>query len=648
MKRPFLLLMILWASASYAINHDSLLAIWNKRSLHDTIRLNAIDKLVWSYVSSSPETAFILAEQELGLAIKLKKQSQQLNAMYVKGVVWMTQTEYIKAIKCLKEILRINGEQPNDYSAKSYRLLGEIYYNHGEIPQAMDYYNKAIKLYEINENKTGLAGIYILIGNLYLSQKEFDKANGYYSKCIKISEEIKDNVLKSVYINICYGCIGRINLDTGNYFKALEYLIKDKEILEKGENKLNLGICYNDLGNVYTKLGEYEKAMGSLNQSLKISEQIRNKNGVAAASKNMGLLFKAQKQYDKAIIWCEKGFRISNEIKQLDTKRESCKCLSESYKGLGNYLKALDYYEYYSNLGDSLKKEENAKKLQQMEFQQKNQADSMRQEKMKLKVEIAHREQMNKQRIQKVILVSAITVALVMIFGIWRRLRYTRKAKTAIEKEKERSENLLLNILPYEVAEELKSTGTAKAKTYSMVSVMFADFKDFTRISEKVSAELLVDEIHHCFSAFDTILEKYKVEKIKTIGDSYMCASGLPVLNYTHATDLVSAAIEILTFIQERKKEKEAKREIPFELRIGIHTGPVVAGIVGVKKFAYDLWGDTVNIAARMEQNSEAGKINISGSTYELVKDKFNCLYRGKIEAKNKGEVEMYFVESRV
>jgi class 3 adenylate cyclase/Tfp pilus assembly protein PilF len=643
MKRFVLLLLILCASASHAINRDSLMVIWNNKSLHDTIRLNAIDKLAWSYISLNPDTAFVLAEQELELAANLGKETQQLRAMYVKAAVWKNHSKYIKAINCLTEILKINGEQLySNLQGLSYRLLGDIYHELGEIPKAMDYYMKAIKIFEIRKDKYGVASIYILIGNLYLSQDDFAKASEYYSECIKMSEEINDRKLK----NICYANIGQINLDTGNYFKALEYFKKDKEILEKGEDKRNLGICYNNLGNVYTKLGEFENAMESFNHSLKIREQIKDKRGIANLSKNIGLLFKEQKQFNKAIIWCEKGLKTSSEIGQLATKRESCKCLYESYKGLGNFVKALKYYERYMELGDSLKKEETAKKLQQMEFLQKIQADSLRQEKMKLKVEIAHEEQMNKQRIQKVILVSAVTVALVMIFGILRRLRYTRKAKTAIEKEKERSENLLLNILPYEVAEELKSTGTAKAKTYSMVSVMFADFKDFTRISEKVSAELLVDEIHHCFSAFDTILEKYKVEKIKTIGDSYMCASGLPVLNYTHATDLVSAAIEILTFIQERKKEKEAKREIPFELRIGIHTGPVVAGIVGVKKFAYDLWGDTVNIAARMEQNSEAGKINISGSTYELVKDKFNCLYRGKIEAKNKGEIEMYFVES--
>lgn len=215
-----------------------------------------------------------------------------------------------------------------------------------------------------------------------------------------------------------------------------------------------------------------------------------------------------------------------------------------------------------------------------------------------------------------------------------------------VEKQKEEVEKLLLNILPSEVAEELKTTGAAKAKTFSMVTVMFTDFKDFTSVSEKVSAELLVDEIHTCFSAFDRILQNYKIEKIKTIGDAYLCVSGLPASNYTHATDMIKAAFEIRDYMIERKKEKETKGEIPFQIRIGIHTGPVVAGIVGVKKFAYDIWGDTVNLASRMESSSEAGKVNISGTTYELVKDKFNCIHRGKIQAKNKGEIDMYFVES--
>ena len=252
---------------------------------------------------------------------------------------------------------------------------------------------------------------------------------------------------------------------------------------------------------------------------------------------------------------------------------------------------------------------------------------------------------MLRQRVYSYAALAGIGLTALLLFFVYRNSKNQKKSTAIIIKEKQRSEELLLNILPSEMVEELKANGTTKAKAFTMVTVMFTDFKDFTTVSEKVSAELLVAEIHHCFSTFDRIIQKYKIEKIKTIGDSYMCASGLPVSNYTHAKDMVNAAFEIRNFMLERKKEKEANDEIPFELRIGIHTGPVVAGIVGIKKFAYDIWGDTVNLAARMEQNCNAGKINISGSTYELVKEKFKCEHRGKIQAKNKGEIDMYFVE---
>jgi adenylate cyclase len=219
-----------------------------------------------------------------------------------------------------------------------------------------------------------------------------------------------------------------------------------------------------------------------------------------------------------------------------------------------------------------------------------------------------------------------------------------KKQKEEIEREKERSEKLLLNILPAEVAEELKLKGSANAKHFDAVTVMFTDFKHFTKISETLSPTELVAEIHTCFEAFDNITTRHNLEKIKTIGDSYMCAGGLPVPNDTNAIDMVSAALEIQEFMKQHLAQRRSENRESFEIRIGIHTGPVVAGIVGVKKFAYDIWGDTVNIASRMESGGEEGKVNISRSTYELVRDKFKCEYRGKIEAKNKGTIDMYFV----
>lgn len=223
--------------------------------------------------------------------------------------------------------------------------------------------------------------------------------------------------------------------------------------------------------------------------------------------------------------------------------------------------------------------------------------------------------------------------------------KIVEEQKTAAEKEKKRSDDLLLNILPEEVAEELKEKGKAEAKHFENVTVLFTDFVNFTKVSETLSPQELVNELHACFKAFDHIMDRYGIEKIKTIGDAYLAVCGLPIPDAIHAQKVGQAAIDICIFMKERRQQLGNKT---FEIRVGINSGNVVAGIVGVKKFAYDVWGDTVNTAARMEQNSETGKINISSTTYELVKNTFNCIHRGKIQAKGKGEIDMYFLESRI
>ena len=213
--------------------------------------------------------------------------------------------------------------------------------------------------------------------------------------------------------------------------------------------------------------------------------------------------------------------------------------------------------------------------------------------------------------------------------------------------EKKKSDDLLLNILPAETALELKKYGKAKPRRYDAVSVIFTDFKNFTKNSEKMTPEELVIQVDSYFTKFDEITHKHNIEKIKTIGDAYLCVSGLPLIDDNHAVNAVLAAIEMRDYVQSVAAEKESDDPSAFEIRIGIHSGPVVSGVVGFKKFAFDIWGDTVNTASRLETHSEASKINISGSTHKLVKDYFNCEYRGPLSVKNKGEIDMYFINKK-
>jgi len=217
-------------------------------------------------------------------------------------------------------------------------------------------------------------------------------------------------------------------------------------------------------------------------------------------------------------------------------------------------------------------------------------------------------------------------------------------AQKEMEQEKRKSDQLLLNILPGEIAKELREKGAISPVQYQSVSVMFTDFKGFTKIAETMTPTELIDELDICFSYFDSLMDRFNLEKLKTIGDSYMCAGGIPIENKTHPVDTILAALEIQAVMFEAKKLRQSLN-LPFwELRLGIHTGPLIAGVIGEKKFAYDVWGDTVNIASRMESSGTPEMVNISKATYDLVKDFFHCEYRGEIQAKNKGFVEMYYV----
>lgn len=218
--------------------------------------------------------------------------------------------------------------------------------------------------------------------------------------------------------------------------------------------------------------------------------------------------------------------------------------------------------------------------------------------------------------------------------------RLVKERTKELEAEKNKSDELLLNILPAEIVRELKAKGVTDPRAYKSISILFTDFVGFTSLSSKLSPTILVKELNEIFKIFDKIIDKYGLEKLKTIGDSYMIGGGLPKESEDHAFRIILTALEMQNYIKERNESAIIK----WQMRAGVNSGEVVAGIVGTRKFTYDVWGDTVNIASRMESNCEPGRINISQSTYELVKDYFDCEYRGKISAKGKGEMDMYFI----
>ena len=262
--------------------------------------------------------------------------------------------------------------------------------------------------------------------------------------------------------------------------------------------------------------------------------------------------------------------------------------------------------------------------------------------------------ELGKQQSENMRNVLALVAAFVLVLAALFYVRFRAKRRTAdeltqknalIESEQKRSDNLLLNILPPAIAQELKTRNKVAAQKYEQATVMFVDFTGFTKVAEKLSPEMLVEELDYCFSNFDNIISKYRIEKIKTIGDAYLCASGLSDMNAS-PSDIVRAALEIQDFLLGLKAERMDRGMPYFEARVGIHMGPVVAGVVGAKKFAYDIWGDTVNTAARFEEACEPGRVNVSENIHEFARYEFEWHYRGKIPAKNKGLVDMYYVTS--
>ncbi len=629
-------------------NLDSLYTLWQDQTQKDSIRTDAFKNYIWDgFLFDKPDSAFTLAEELLTFSKTKHYANAKAEAYNIQGVSFWLKANYFQAVNYFERSLKIREDIGDKKGiAASLYNIGNIYLRQGNYPQALDYHQRSLKIEKGIGNKKGIAGSLNSIGIMYSDLDNYTQALDYFDRSLKIQEEIGD---KSAIAN-SLGNIGLIYKNQNNYQKALDYFGRSLKIREDIGDKQGIANSLGNIGNISFKQGAYSQAMDYYERSLKIKEEIEDKYGITYSLNDIGYNYNAQGIYNRAIIECQKALTLSKETGAIDQQKYACTCLYEAYKELGESNKALAYHEQILVLNDSLKSEETSKILQQMEFKKEVLADSLLQVEKDLKVEIAHQSEVQEKNKNKNLAQGAGIFFLILAGGFYSRWRYVKKSKAVIEKEMDRSENLLLNILPSEIAEELKAKGSAVARNFEMASILFTDFKEFTQASEKLSAKELVEEINVCFKAFDHICETYGIEKIKTIGDAYMAAGGLPVPSNDSIKNTVLAALEMQYFISNRIIEKDELNEISFKMRLGIHTGPVVAGIVGVKKFQYDIWGDTVNIASRMETSGEIGKVNISEGTYTLLKDdpEFNFKSRGKIDAKGKGEMEMYFVERKL
>ena len=627
----------------------------------DTNKVRLLNSLSESYMNVDPEQGVKYGMSGLQLASKLGWKKGIASAYNCAASNYYQQSNYDKTLEYYFKALKINEEEGFKlYTAAVTCNIGNVYHDLGDYPKALAYLLKALALDEAGGYKQYTAQVTYNIGGIYYEQNDYAKALEYNFKALKLSEKLEDN--DGIADASC--CIASIYDYQKEYAKALEYGVKALRLYEQVENKGGIAYAANNIGSIYNHQHNYTEGLAYEFKALKINEALGAEHQIAI---NLGYIGEAyiniatdtikrptkvhttepvhmlympdsliprgkNALLHKAAEYLLRSIKIDSTIGTLDNLQYTYLNLSHVYALLGDYKGSLAAYTLHSLYKDSVYNEAKKTEIMRLGMVRKMGLDSMKNADEKRVIEL-------KFHHQRTYTYMGIAGILLLAFFSFFIVKERRKS----EEERKKSENLLLNILPGEVANELKTTGSTKAKHYDNVTVLFTDFVNFTNAGERMSPQGLIDELHTCFKAFDEITARYNIEKIKTIGDAYLAVCGLPAADPKHAEHIVAAAKEINIFMQERLAKLGNKT---FDIRLGINSGSVVAGIVGARKFAYDIWGDTVNTAARMEQNSEAGKINISETTYELVKDKFKCEYRGEIEAKGKGMMKMYYVTS--
>ena len=570
---------------------DSLIAIYNSGS-YEMDELDLLSDIASN--ATDAEISLQYAEAIIGKAARDSSFHHLYTGYLLKGNALQLAGKNVLALEAYfqsqKYAIRTGNKQ---YLGSSLISIAGTYANIDNFKNAERYYREGIDLLRKLNDSIGIATALTNLGELFISQNKLDTA----LICTQEASAIFNMLNHTVGRANSMGNTGMIYAKQGNDDIAEVYLRLATEILEEFGDFYPVCVYLTYMSDIYLRKNDWPKAVAYARNSLDLAEAHNLKEQIMDAHLKLSELYE----------------------------------LKEDYKESNNHLK--NYYSFRDSILNIETVEKMADLRTDFELAQKQ-----------IEVDLLNEKQ-NKQRIIVTSTITALVLLSLLALGLLHRNRYIEKTSHIIKGERDRSDHLLCNILPEKTAQELKEAGKVRAKHFESVTVMFTDFKAFTANSGQLSPEELVESIDFYFSKFDEIVEKHGLEKIKTIGDAYMCAGGLPFPTSDHAHKMVEAAIEIVEFVDESKKD-DPNNLTRFDIRIGINTGPVVAGVVGIKKFAYDIWGDTVNIASRMESNSEEGKINISENTFNLVKDQFCCSYRGEIEAKNKGKLKMFYVNA--
>lgn len=597
-----------------------------------------------AYSNNDYKTSISLADEALSLAEENEKAFIQAS-FYKTLAIQEGQPELADPKVTLALIEKMKELGLDQDRARAHGFLATQYAGFGDIDESAKNRLIAMDIYRQIGNLSGVSASHSSLGLLYYDQYDYDSAFYHARKAIEIDKGFDD----PAEIRGSYNNLAIIFEHTGPIDSAIYYHKLSNEAAVLSGNAYSIGLSLSNLGNNYANKGDLRLAEETLLKALEIRDSLGYSRGLAYTHNRLANLYQQTNQLPKAEYHAEKSLENAQKAGEVKVLRMAYERLMEVAERTGDYRSELEYMKLATTLKDSIRNESNTKELTQMvlnyDFAKKQLLDSLQDEQEKKERELVFSERLEIERNRQIIFVISGLLFLVIAIGFYRRSQYIKKSSEAIEREKERSDELLLNILPASVAEELKANGYAEAKQFDQVSVIFTDFAGFTKKAAALTANELVEELNICFKAFDAIIGEYKLEKIKTIGDAYMAAGGLN--SESTVANVVMAALQMNKFISDRISDPLIKAAVKFDMRCGINTGPVVAGIVGIKKFQYDIWGDTVNVAQRMETACELNRINISAATYEEVKDdaRFEFEYRGMIEVKGKGELDMWYVE---